>query len=109
MCSLCGILGVDDHWTDAVAREGVFTRNVGPTERRRERADRVRAANVVLAVWRLTLEDWQGTSYILRTATGRSELIDSLAHLWPVAGQLAGRPCDPLAPEVLARLATHGR
>ncbi len=104
MCSLCGILGGNDHWTDAVPREGVFTRNVGPAERRRERANRVRTANVVLAVWRLTLEDWQGTCYILRTATGRSEVIDSLAHLWPMAEQLAGRPCDPLAPEVLARL-----
>lgn len=104
MCSLCGVLGGSDHWTDAAAREGVFTRNVGPVERRRERVHRVRAVNRVLSAYRLTLEDWQGTSYILRNATGRSEMIDSLAHLWPVAEQLAGRPCDPLAPDLLVRL-----
>jgi len=40
MCSLCGILGANDHWADAAAREGVYTRNTDPMRRRRERADR---------------------------------------------------------------------
>ena len=43
MCALCGVLGGTEHWTDAVARPGVFTRNTDPVERRRERARRVRA------------------------------------------------------------------
>ncbi len=37
MCSLCGVLGGNEHWTDAVARPGVFTRNVERIDRRRER------------------------------------------------------------------------
>ena len=41
MCSLCGVLGGNEHWTDAAARSGVYTRNVERIDRRRERARRV--------------------------------------------------------------------
>jgi hypothetical protein len=27
MCALCGVLGGADHWTDAIARPGIFTPN----------------------------------------------------------------------------------
>ena len=37
MCSLCGVLGGNEHWADAVARPGVYTRNASAIERRRER------------------------------------------------------------------------
>ena len=33
MCSLCGVLGSNEHWTDAVARPGVYTRNRARAER----------------------------------------------------------------------------
>ena len=76
MCSLCGVLGSNENWTDAVARPGVYTRNVSPIERRRERAHRVRIANLVLARFGLVLSDWQGTSFLLSTRTGASKIID---------------------------------
>jgi Mg-chelatase subunit ChlI len=41
---------------------------------------------------------------VLSTATGKSDLVDSLAHLWPLAERLAGRPCDPLDPALIERL-----
>lgn len=104
MCGLCGVLGGDGHWTDAVAREGVYTRNTGPVERRRERANRVQAANRILKYYGLQLEDWQGQSFVLRTLTGKSEIIDSPAHLWPMAEKLTGRVCDPLDPALLDKL-----
>lgn len=104
MCGLCGILGGQDHWTDAVAREGVYTRNRSPQERRRERANRIQAANRVLKHYALTLEDWQSNAYILRTLTGKSEVFDSLNHLWPTAEKLAGRRCDPLDDALMERL-----
>ena len=47
MCALCGVLGGPEHWTDAVARPGVFTRNTDAAARRRERMNRVAAANRV--------------------------------------------------------------
>jgi hypothetical protein len=104
MCALCGVLGGSGHWTDAVARPGVFTRTATPLERRRERAARVAHANTVLRHYRLTLSDWQGASFLLSTATGKTEIVDTLTHLWSTAEKLLGRPCDPLDPALLAEL-----
>ncbi len=104
MCALCGVLGGDGHWTDAAPRPGIFTRNTGPVERRRERMARVAGANRLLKAYGLSLADWQGAAYVLSTATGKSELVDSLAHLWLLAEKLAGRPCDPLDPGLIERL-----
>ena len=109
MCSLCGVLGGNEHWADAVARPGVFTRNADPVERRHERMNRVRLANQVLAMFGLSLSDWQGASFLLATRTGKTEIIEDLGHLWPTAERLAGRPCDPLAlPLIEAMEKRHG-
>jgi len=104
MCSLCGILGKSEHWTDAVARPGVYTRNNERIDRRRERAARVRIANRVLAAFGLSLSDWQGVSFLLSTQTGKTEIIEDLGHLWPAAEKLSGRALDPLDVLLLDRL-----
>lgn len=102
MCSLCGVIGGNEHWTDAVARPGVFTRNVERLDRRRERARRVSAANRILSAFGMSLSDWQGSSFMLSTRTGKTEMIEDLGHLWPAAERLAGRACDPLDPALIA-------
>ena len=104
MCGLCGVLGGPGHWSDAIARDGVYTRNHTPQERRRERANRIRIANLVLKAYGLKLEDWQSHAYVLRTLTGKSEVFDSLNHLWPMAEKLTGRRCDPLDEELIVQL-----
>jgi hypothetical protein len=104
MCSLCGALGGAEHWSDSAPREGVYTRNVDPMSRRRERAERVRILNFTLAHYGMRLADWQGASFLLSTLTGNSEIVEDLGHLWPVAERLSGRLCDPLAPDLLERL-----
>ncbi|UNK40823.1 hypothetical protein MNR02_22775 (plasmid) [Shinella sp. H4-D48] len=104
MCSLCGVIGGNEHWTDAVARPGVFTRNVERLDRRRERARRVSAANSVLSAFGMSLSDWQGSAFVLATRTGKSEMIEDLGHLWPAAERLSGRLCDPLDPQLIARM-----
>jgi len=104
MCALCGVLGGAGHWTDAVARPGVFTRTGEPIERRRERAARVAHANRVLKHYRLSLSDWQGASFLLSTATGKTEIVDNLTHLWMAAEKLLGRPCDPLDEALIGSL-----
>jgi hypothetical protein len=108
MCALCGVLGGDDHWTDAAARPGVFTRNVDARQRRRERVNRVACAQKVLGFYGLTLSDWQASSFILSTRTGKTEIVDNLTHLWAAAEKLTGRPCDPLDPRLLERLEATG-
>ena len=104
MCALCGVLGGDGHWTDAAARPGVFTRNVDSLHRRRERIHRVACAQKVLGFYGLTLSDWQGTSYVLSTATGKTEIVANLTHLCTTAEKLIGRPFDPLDPALVRRL-----
>ena len=104
MCALCGVLGGTEHWADAHARPGAFTRNSGPLERRRERARRVVAANRVLGAFGLGLSDWQGSAFLLATRTGKTVLVGDLGHLWASAEALIGRPLDPLDPALLDRL-----
>ena len=101
MCALCGVLGGSEHWTDVIARSGVFTRNTDAASRRRERMNRVAAANRVLKHYRMNLADWQSTAFVLSTATGKSEIVDNLAHLWIAAERLLGQPCDPLDEELI--------
>ena len=108
MCSLCGVIGGNEHWTDAAARPGVFTRNVERIDRRRERARRVAAANRALAAFGMSLSDWQGSAFVLATRTGKSEMIEDLGHLWPAAERLSGRPCDPLDAAFIARMEAAG-
>jgi len=102
MCALCGVLGGMEHWTDSVARPGIFTRNTDAASRRRERMNRVAAANRVLSCCRMNLADWQGSAFVLSTATGKTEIVDNLAHLWMAAERLLGRPCDPLDENLIA-------
>ena len=105
MCGLCGVLGgAADHWTDASARPATFAGRRDPPTRRRERLERVALANRVLRPYGLKLADWQGASYVLSSATGRSEIVPHLAALWPAAERLLKRPCDPLDPGLLAAL-----
>ena len=108
MCSLCGILGSNEHWTDAVARPGVFTRNTERVDRRRERAKRVRIASRILTEFGLTLSDWQGSSFLLSTRTGKTEMVEDLGHLWPLAEKISGRVCDPLSHALIERLEGGG-
>ena len=108
MCSLCGVIGGNEHWTDAAARPGVFTRNVDRLDQRRERARRVAAANRALAVFGMSLSDWQGSAFLLATRTGKTEMIEDLGHLWPAAERLSGRPCDPLDLAFIERMEASG-
>ena len=104
MCALCGVLGADDHWTSAVSRPGVYTRNDDRTGRRREAAKRLTIANALLGTRRLSLREWQGGTYILSNATGNTRVFQSLAHLWPEAEAMISGQFDPLDPEFLGKL-----
>jgi hypothetical protein len=103
MCPLCGVLGGKEDWTAPVKREGVYGLGEDPADRRRERRRRIAQANAILGLIGLSLEDWRADSYILRSRTGKSEIVANLAALWPAAEVLAGRPLDPLDPSILDR------
>ena len=107
MCALCGVLGGAEHWMSAVARPGVFTRNTDEASRRRERLNQVAAVNRVLKYYGFMLTDWQGSAFILSSTTGKTEIVDNLAHLWTPVERLLGRPCDPLDEELIAAMECH--
>ena len=88
MCALCGVLGGAEHWTAAVARPGVFTRNTDPASRRRERMKSGGGGKPGSETLRGDLADWQGTAFVLSTATGKTEIVDNLGHLWTAAERL---------------------
>ncbi|QXQ06177.1 hypothetical protein KX816_18655 [Sphingosinicellaceae bacterium] len=96
MCSLCGVLGGSEHWADAHARPGTFTRNTCPTERHRERTRKVRHACEILRPLGLEMVDWNGAAFLLSTRTGRTEVVDNLGHLWVAVEALLGAAADPL-------------
>ena len=89
MCALCGVL-VEQHWAEQGGR--------------RARAFRVRLANRVLDHFGLRLDDWSGRVYLLRDRKGRSVVVANLGVLWAEAERLAGRPLDPLDPDLVAAL-----
>jgi hypothetical protein len=89
MCGLCGVFGVAEHWTD------------GSSASRAEAQHRVAVGNDVLAIFGLRLAEWSGR-YTLTGPTGGSVVVDHFGSLWPAAERLAGRPCDPLDPDVIA-------
>ena len=99
MCALCGVLGGEAHWSEASSLSGDDTAG-----RRRERAQRIAAANRILGRFGMRLSDWQGGASVLATATGKSEVITGFGHLWSTAEALSGRCFDPLDPAFLARL-----
>ena len=104
MCSLCGVLGGRGHWTETSSHPEAFRKQM-ETTRRRERQDRTRLVNAILRFYGLTLSDWEGVSYVLRTHTGRTVLVENLTELWTAAETLIGKPCDPLDETLLAGLA----
>jgi len=95
MCGLCGLLGGDFHWSSSI-QTGL--------PNRQERYQRVAQANRILAFYQLRLGDFQGVSYVLTTATGRSEIVSDLGQIWRTAELISGRALDPLDSRLLAAL-----
>ena len=95
MCGLCGVLGVETHWTDDPSASS--------ESRRADREHRARVANSILSVYGLRLRTWGGR-FTLEGRTGKSAIVDHLGAVWPAAERLAGRRCDPLDPDVIGRL-----
>jgi len=98
MCGLCGTLGGEQHWTvdGHVSQDSGF--------RRRERYRCIALANRILGMHRLKIEDFQGVSYVLSSATGKQEIVSDLGALWRVAETLSGTQFDPLDPLLLQQL-----
>jgi hypothetical protein len=105
MCALCGVLGGTGHWSDSAAAPAVFANRTEPQTRGRERQARARLLNTVLKYHGIVVKDWSSSSYLLRSLTGRTAIVDTIADLWTAAERLAGRTIDPLDEQYRATLA----
>lgn len=105
MCVLCGEFVMQRHWTDRNQKQD-DTVMVGGSQRNRQR-DRNRLtqlANQVLKHYRLQLDDWSGSKFILRDLKGNTVVVNDLGDLWPVAEKLAKKKLDPLDPQLIQTL-----
>ena len=107
MCSLCGILGGRGHWADSTTSPDVFAARSQQQTPTGERQQRVRILNRVLAPYALRVSHFSAGQLLLRSATGRSQLVSNLSELWLAVERLSGQALDPLDPTLLDALATE--
>jgi hypothetical protein len=96
MCSFCGLFGnANPSWLETGSDNGPA---------RAHRLNRIKRANELLSMFRLTLSDQHGAYYVLSGATGKTEVINSLGEAWPAAERILGKRLDPLSLDLLNRL-----
>lgn len=100
MCSACGVLSGTPDWMDRVGNpDGIG--NEGKETRRTERQKLLKMVNILLSPSRAKVTDF-GEQLILKSATGKTKIVDSLGHVWVEADNIGLRKVDPLDPAYLA-------
>jgi hypothetical protein len=106
MCGACGILGGGPEWMDRVNNpDGIGHDDNLTFVAERER--RIRFVNLLLQADGSRITNF-GSMTIVRGATGRTEVVESLMHVWSAADRVGSRPADPLDPSLLLRLRGSG-
>ena len=106
MCSLCGVMGGRGHWTDTSSSPDAF-RAGAPTTIAGERQARTNLVNKILRHYGLSLSDWAPSSFILRSHTGQTALVNNLTEVWAAAETISKKSCDPLDADLLDGLDSH--
>ena len=70
----------------------------------RARAFRASALNRVLGHYGLSVQTWEGATYVLRDRKGGTAVVSDLGALWAEAERLTGAPLDPLDPALVTAL-----
>src|SRR6218665_3101299 len=99
MCGICGVLGEPAHWSSAQGR----LRLAMPATARAERARMVRMPNRIARTRNVQISDGRGCACLVAGATGRQELVPSLAEVWLALDRLGGVAIDPLEHGWLSR------
>ena len=94
MCGLCGVIDSDHHW----AGVEVGSVETAPCLRRRERLRLAALATDFLRPTRMSVEDFGGRLFIVRSATGASEIVTGLPEVWRATERMLGRRVDLLDP-----------
>ncbi len=70
----------------------------------RERALQARSLERVARLVGAQVEDWAGSSWIVRSASGATEIVDALPMVWQALERLGCPRIDPLAAAVIERI-----
>ena len=97
MCGLCGLWDGKRHWSAKSQNPKIFGEIPDLSERMRERARQRTALNRVTRPFGVTVRDWETSQWILEHVNGASEVVESIAALWPAVESLARRKIDPLS------------
>ncbi len=106
MCGLCGVLGIDEHWSDTLGRQGQS--DDLRIRRRRDKTRRIALANRFLGYYSVKLSDVAGGGYKLSTRTGRMVLLPHLAGFCTHVETLSGRRVDPLDDGLITHMQRAG-
>ena len=101
MCGACGVLGGGPDWIDRVDNRDGIGHRAGLT-RAAERQRRLHLLNLLLRASRAQVDDCG--ALVLRGPTGRSEVVDSLAHVWTAVERIGLPAVAPLDDSLLDRL-----
>jgi hypothetical protein len=102
VCGACGILGGGPDWIDRVDNpDGIGHRP--DLTRGAERQRRIGLVNLLLKSGRSQVVDF-GSMMVLRGPTGRSEVVNSLMHIWTTVERVGARAVDPLDSDLLRSL-----
>lgn len=106
MCVLCGELNQNLHWSEAKLGETTKEMIVGEEagKRAKARLKRIKILQKILSFYGLSLQDWQGSKFILCDKKGNTTLVNSLADLWQKAQNLTNKNLNPLDSALLAHL-----
>ena len=103
MCGLCGLWGNVAHWSSASSRavSGGAVLGLNPL---RERSLQVQSLNRVAGLVGAQVQDWAGSSWVVRSPSGAAEIVGALPEVWQALERLGCRHVDPLASSVIERL-----
>jgi hypothetical protein len=105
MCGLCAALNASRNWTDASGKQA-FTEYGRPVTTRLERDRRVTIINHIIGLYGLTIVDWGGSSYLMRSNYGGEANVYNLGGIWASVDELmqGAQSIDPLDPKLIDHL-----
>ena len=92
------------HWTEAGTNAGRDRTPTAGRARIMDRARRLRLINDIAGHFGGRVTDWANSRFIVKSYSGRSEIVDNLPRVWMSVETLSGKDADPLDEKFLAAL-----
>jgi hypothetical protein len=92
MCSLCGSLINNNHWS---------VRRKNASSRKAERRAQIHFINQILKHYGARIRQLGNYGYLLTGSNRSSQLIEDLTKLWLEIEKIPGVKCDPLDPKLI--------